>query len=145
MFLRFAQDIGNPAVLHVADQPERACCMLVSQENVLLRYCPGLLMRSDKERPAAPLGQATFSNAAAVYARLLPPCTATQSLVAQLAASPASGPPPAPAGSCWDVLAILGAHVLAIYVLYLCACMPGRVGADVEHRRSLVQTDSPSL
>ena len=120
-----------------APSAECAVDILVPQGNVLLHYAPGLLYQPDIE-----LGGTPSSNHAASLVPHTPTATlrdgAPQSL-SRRSSPPAQAPAhvPAPAvsglapgaagGSSSDVLAILGAHALALYLLYSCWSMPGQV------------------
>lgn len=114
--------------------------LLVPQGNVLLHYAPGLLYQPDIE-----LGGMPSSNHAASLLPHTPTATlrdgAPQSLSRRSsppAQAPAQVPAPATAGlapgaaggSSSDMLAILGAHALALYLLYSCWRMPNQVRAS---------------
>ena len=123
-----------------APSAEGAINLLVPQGNVMLHYAPGLLYQPDIE-----LGGVPSSNHVASLLPHTPTATlrdgAPQSL-SRRSSPPAQAPAhvPAPAasglapgaagGSSSDMLAVLGAHALALYLLYSCWRMPGQVRAS---------------
>ena len=119
--------------------PSAECAgyLLVPQADVLLHYAPGLLYQPDIELGGAPtsnhmVGLLPHTPMASPRDGTPRSLSRRSSPLAQPAAlsraPPAAGPAPVPAGgSGSDMLAILGAHALAMYLLYSCSRMPGQV------------------
>ncbi len=119
---------------------------LIAQDNVLLQHCPGLLRPADEERPAPLLrpGPGTVAERTALLQGLgtvnVPApspnaaCSPTRALAPASLAAPAGADASAecePSGGGSNALAVLAALVLALYLLYMCACMPSKVRAGI--------------
>ena len=124
----------------VTPSAEDATDLLGPQGNVLLHYAPGLLYQPDIELGGMPNSShaagllphtptATLRDGApqCLSRRSSPPAQAPAHVPAPAASGLAPG---AAGGSSSDVLAILGAHALALYLLYSCWRMPAQVRAS---------------
>ncbi len=111
---------------------------LIAQDNVLLQHCPGLLRPADEERPAPLLrpGPGPAAERTALLQGLQKVDVPAPSPSVPCSPSPAA-PDGAdvsaefePSGGGSNALAVLAALVLALYLLYVCACMPSKVRAS---------------